>query len=143
MPRARAKEPVAPTTLAVPENETRAPPEPVHACALRTARRREPRRPVSLALPLKTTQVELVKVPAADPLSVLAPIGLPLPRMAALPDAVLPLTWPEPVPLYVAEKEWIRAARTGPAPSNASTVAAAATGRNLAAGRRSALTRRA
>jgi len=90
VPRARAKEPVAPTILAAPENET-FPPEPLaHACARRTANRREPRRPVSLALPLKTTQVELVKIPAADPFRVLAPIGLPVPRIAALPEAVLP-----------------------------------------------------
>jgi hypothetical protein len=83
----------------VPEKETRLPPEPpAHACATLTASRNEPRRPVSLALPLKVTQVELVKVPVADPLRVLAPIGLPLPRMVALPDAILPLTWPEPVP---------------------------------------------
>lgn len=143
MPRARPKEPVAPTTLAVPENETRAPAELAHACALRTASRREPRRPVSRALPLKTTQFELVKLPAADPLRVLAPIGLPEPGMAALPEAVLPSAWPEPVPLYVAEKECTRAARTGPATSKATAVAAAATGTNLAAGCRSALTGRA
>jgi hypothetical protein len=92
VPRARAKEPVAPTIRAVPENETRAPPEPpAHACARWTTSRREPWRPVSLARPLKETHVALVKVPVADPLRVLGPIGLPLPRMTALPEAVLPL----------------------------------------------------
>jgi hypothetical protein len=77
--------------------------------------------------------VELVNVPVADPLSVLAPIGLPLPRMVALPEAVWPFAWPAPVPAYVAEKECTRAARAGPATSRAATVAAAASGASPAA----------
>jgi hypothetical protein len=142
VPRAPANAPVAPTTRAVPEKETRAPPEPLaHASAPRAASRKEPWRPVSRALPLKVTQLELVKLPVAEPLRVLAPIGLPLPWIVALPEAVLPLTWPEPVPAYVAEKECIRAAPAGPATSRAAT--AAAMGASPAAGCRSAVTGRA
>jgi hypothetical protein len=85
-----------------------------------------------------------VKVPAADPLSVLAPIGLPLPWIVALPEAFVPLAWPEPVPAYVAEKECTRAAPAGPTTNRAATVAATATGASLLAAEcRDALTGRA
>jgi hypothetical protein len=84
-----------------------------------------------------------VKVPVADPLSVLAPIGLPLPWIVALPEAFVPLAWPEPVPMYVAEKECTRAAPAGPTTRRAATVVTAAARATLAAGCRGALIGRA
>ena len=84
-----------------------------------------------------------MKVPVADPLRVLRPIGLPVPRMVALPEAFSPPAWPEPVPAYVAEKECTRAALADPATSKAATAAAAAAGVSRATGCRSALTGRA
>lgn len=93
-----------------------------------------------MALPLKTTHVCVVKVPVADPVRVPAPIGLPVPRIVALPEAFPLLTWPEPVPAYLAEKACNRAACADPGTRSAATVAAAASGASLAAGCRSALT---
>ena len=93
MPPACPKTPVEPTTLAVPENETTfAPGSLAHARAPCTTSRKEPCRPASLALPLKTTQVAVVNVPVADPVKVPAPMGLPVPRIVALPEAFPLLT---------------------------------------------------
>jgi hypothetical protein len=72
-----------------------------------------------------------------------APMGLPEPRIVALPEAFPLPTWPEPVPAYLAEKACVRAASADPATRSAATVATAATGANLAAGCRGALTGRA
>ena len=60
--------------------------------------------PLRTALPLNATHVLLVKTPCPEPRRVLAPISLPRPLAVALPDALVPFTWPVAVPVYVALK---------------------------------------
>jgi hypothetical protein len=124
-PCAAAYADVPPSTFAVPENETSLA-LPAHACALRTTRWKEPDRPLSVAVPLNTAQLELVNSPTADPLSELDPINLPRPVRVALPDALVPLTFPAPTPRYEPVNECAFAARPAGA-SRQPTIAASAT----------------
>jgi hypothetical protein len=79
----------------VPENAILFP-EVLHARAWRAASLIEPRLPLSTALPLNTMQVRLTKTPCPEPVSVPDPMNLPRPAIVALPEALVPLTCPEP-----------------------------------------------
>ena len=110
VPRTWAKADVPPITFAWPENDTSFESAPAaHAFAPCVEIRIEPDRPLSVALPLNATHVELVSVPCPEPVSVLGPMGLPRPARVAVPEAVVPLTAPTPVPAYEAAKRCVLA----------------------------------
>ena len=110
VPPAWAKADVPPITFAWPENDTSLESAPAaHAFAPCVEIRIEPDRPLSVALPLNTTHVAPVTVPCPEPVSVLGPMGLPRPARVAVPEAVVPLTEPAPVPAYEAEKRCVLA----------------------------------
>ena len=83
---------------AVPEKETSSA-WVLHARARRVANLIDPRLPLSTALPLKTMQVRLTKRPCPEPRSVPRPMILPRPLNFALPEALVPLTFPAPWPV--------------------------------------------
>jgi hypothetical protein len=90
-------------TLALPENETSFTAVPsAHARALWAAKEIVPALPVRTALPVNTTQVLLTNRPLAEPVSLPGPMMRPPPVAVALPEAVVPLTAPDPWPVYVA-----------------------------------------
>jgi hypothetical protein len=89
-----------PVICALPENGTSfASVLPAHARARRVANLIDPGLPLSTAVPLKTTHVRLTKAPLAEPVSVPGPMMLPRPINVALPEALVPLTSPEPWPV--------------------------------------------
>jgi len=103
VPRAPAKVEVPPLTDAVPEKDTMVDiAAAAQARAPRTVNLIAPGAPLRTALPLNSTHVWLVKTPCPEPRSVLAPMSLPRPVAVALPEALVPLTWPVAVPVYVA-----------------------------------------
>ena len=84
-------------TFALPENETLfASVLFAHARAPRADSLIDPVLPLSTAVPLKTTQVLLMKTPRAEPVSVPRLMMLPRPVAVALPEALVPLTSPDP-----------------------------------------------
>ena len=86
-------------TRALPENETLVAPElPTHACAPRIASLIDPRVPLRTTEALKTTHLPPVRTPAPEPVSVPRPILVPRPVAVTLPEALLPLTDPDPCP---------------------------------------------
>ena len=124
VPRACAKVEVPPVIRALPENETLvAVALPAHACALLAASFSVPRVPLRTAVPLKTRHVLLVKTPLPEPFRVPCPI-VPRPEAVTLPEALVPLTVPDPCPVYEAVKARCTAGSATGAPT-AATVATA------------------